>query len=476
MLPGNEMLNTDNDNSSMRFYSVAELSQILPEILQSSAVVNHSYENRHVLTYELDSYYQQQFNSQSDYMSVHHPTRTDKMSSGFNMTYNPNTQTVIAVYPSEFDKADKTSTYKNYEIIETTPNEEIIKQQKVSFDYPRAFKEQQTVFDINDPKKSLGQVIFFERLNVGKSADPSKANMQIVYIPNEGEILSSLIKFRPDNKGWQKIHGVFGDGESLFISFHSFGADGAFFGIKKISPDGKSVDFKYSKELLKENTIITTGNFGELNRSRKTLGPLAEDPAFRWGTEDFALQGVQKTDTKLYLWGKAKYHVVDFNNKVDGLVSPIPYYAESFVFVYDNASMNFEKMYMINSPIEKNETAFRLINKNADEIELFIPVKSADQKDYSKTVVTTNLENKARYGEDYKYLMSPLFVTINGDNARFQYYKDVYTLDLDNGYIKCKDGSKIIVGFDAYAGKERDDSGIFSYRNKHFFHFVPVNY
>lgn len=283
-----------------------------------------------------------------------------------------------------------------------------------------------------------------------------------------------MVNFRPDNKGWERIHGVFGDGENLYISFHSYGANGDIFGIKKLSKNGDCVDFKYTAEQLKANTVIPTSNTDQLICSRKELGSLADKPAFRWGVQGFEMQGVQKTNTKLYIWGQSVYNVSDPTFNGPGMPPSVRYYAEGFVFVYNSVTLAFEKMFMMNLPCSKLESNFNLIASENDDLEFFIPVQATETKDYAKTIVETNLSRGERYDNNYKRLMNPLFVTINGSEGKFQFFKDIYTLDLEKGLIKCKDGSRYIVGFDAFAGEDRDDSGELNYENKHFIHITPV--
>jgi len=476
MLPGNAAINPENNPS--QFFSEMEISKMFPTMFFTKASPKFTFENRRIKTYLFDTYYQQYFLSKSDLITCEHPTRKDKMASNatYNTSYDVTSNHLVAVYPAEKNDKDKYFSFKNYEIIITTPSCQILNQVKVSFDYPRTYKEQRTVYDINDSQKSIGQLLIFERLNAGKEADPNKQNVQLVFCSNKGEIISSVVNFRPDNKGWEKIHGAFGDGENLYISFHAYGADGNFFGIKKISKNGESQDFKNTEEQLKANTTIPTGNFGQLNSSRKELGSLADKPAFRWGIQEFEMQGVQKTNTKLYIWGQSVYTVSDPNFKGEGMPPTISYYAEDFVFVYNSETLAFEKMFMLNRPYSKAKGTFNLIASKNDEVEFFIPIQSTEQKDYSKTVVEKNLNGDERFGVDYKHLMNPLFMTINGSDGKFQYYKDIYTLDLEKGLITCKDGSRYIVGFDAFAGMERDDSGVMAYNNEHFVHIIPVKY
>ncbi len=154
----------------------------------------------------------------------------------------------------------------------------------------------------------------------------------------------------------------------------------------------------------------------------------------------------------------------------------ISYYAEGFVFVYNSSTMAFEKIFMLNLPCNKVKSQFNLIASGNDEIEFFIPIQASEPKDFSKTVVEKNLNGGERYGNDYKRLMNPVFMAINGSEGKFQYYKDIYTLDLEKGLISCLDGSRYVVGFDASAGENRDDSGELAYDNKHFFHIIPVKY
>jgi len=141
--------------------------------------------------------------------------------------------------------------------------------------------------------------------------------------------------------------------------------------------------------------------------------------------------------------------------------------------VYDAATMGFERMYMLNLPGSQIESKFSLVAMENDEIEFFIPVQSVDNKDYSKTVVEKNLNGDERLG-NFKHLINPLLLTINGSEGTYRYYPDVYSLDSDKGIFTCKDGSRYVVGFDAYAGESADDSGEWAYRNKHYFHIVQV--
>lgn len=475
MLPGNTEINPES--KSGQFYSEIEISRKFPKIFQSEGLTKYSYDNQRIKTFDFDTYYQQYFVTSSNLISCDHPTRKDKVASNAisNSSFDASANLVIAVYPAEKNEEDKYFGFKNYEIIQSSPICKVINQVKVSFNFPRTYKEQKTVYDINDPKKSIGQLLIFERLNAGKLADPNKENVQVVYCSNKGETVSALINFRPDNKGWEKIHGVFGDGENIFISYHSYGADGSFFGMKKISKSGESQDYKYTEEQLKANTVIPTGNLGQMNTTRKELGSLYNKPAFRWGIEEFKLQGVQKTSSKLYIWGQAIYKVSDPNFKGEGMPPTISYYAEGFVFVYNNTNMAFEKMFMLNLPSNKVESIFKVIALENDKLEFFIPVQAKEHKDYSKTAVTKNQKGADRYG-DYNRMINPLFMTINGLEGKFQFYLDVNTLNLDNGLVTCKDGSRYVVGFDAYAGEGRDDSGEFAYRINHYLHIIPVTY
>ncbi len=301
MLPGNTEINPDNKPN--QFFSEIEISRMFPKMFRKEAFPKFTFENRRIKTYEFDTYYQQYFLSKSDLITCEHPTRKDKQASRAtdNTSFDVVSSNLVAAYPAETKEDDKFYTFKNYEVIITSPSCNIINQVKVSFDYPRIYKEQKTVYDINDSKKSIGQLLFFERMNAGKASDPNKENIQLVFVSTKGEIISSTVSFRPDNKGWEKIHGIFGDGESLFITFHSTGTAGNLFGIKKINKNGESQDFKYAEEQLKANTIMPTGNFGQLNRSRKEFGALADKTNFRWGIQEFEMQGVQKTNTKLYI-------------------------------------------------------------------------------------------------------------------------------------------------------------------------------
>jgi len=477
MLPGNDIVNPNNEHG--KFYSEGEICGMFPTLFQTKGETKSAFNNRRIKTYEFDSYYQQYFESKSDFIKCEHPTRTDKDASRatYSTVFDEISNNVVAVYPAERSKEDKYKSMKNFEVIITNPSCEILNKNTVQFDYPRVYKEQIAVLDINDPKKTIGQFLIFERLNAGKKiADPDKSNVRIVYCSDNGDVISALLKFRPDNKGWEKIHGVFGDGESIYVSYHAYGSNGSYFGLKQINKNGEIQDFKYTEEQLNANIEIPTGNFGELNRSRKILGSLSEDPGFNWNTQEFKLQGIQKTATKLYVWGQAKYSVGDPDYKGDGIAPRIDYFAEAFVFVYNNSDLAFNKVFMLNIPPTKVESTFRLISREDDMVEFFIPIESPEDKDYSKTIVKENLDGKERYNDDYNRLLSPLFMTINGAECKFKYYGDVNVLDLENGLITCRDGSRFIVGFDAYAGESRDDAGELAYRNKHYFHFVPVNY
>ena len=476
MLPGNDALNPNKEAG--KFYSEGEISEMFPTLFQTKGNTKSTFNNRRIKTYEFDSYYQQHFESKSDLIKCEHPTRTDKEASRaiYNTVFDKISKNVVAVYPAERSKEDKYKSMKNFEVIITNPSCEILNKNTVQFDYPRVYKEQKAVLDINDPKKTIGQFLLFERLNAGKLADPDKTNVRIVYCSDKGDVISALVKFRPDNKGWEKIHGIFGDEESIYISYHSHGSDGSFFGLKQINKNGDIKDFKYTEEQLKGNIEIPAGNFGELSRSRKVLGALCEKPGFNWDTQVFKLQGIQKTATKLYVWGQAIYQVSDPNYKGDGIAPRIDYFAEAFVFVYNNSDLAFNKVFMLDIPAAKVESAFRLISKEEDKVEFFIPIESPEHKDYSKTIVKKNLDGKERYKDDYNRLLNPLLMTINGIEGKFQYYKNVFALDLEKGLVACNDGSRFIVGFDAFAGESRDDAGVLAYRNKHYFHFVLVNY
>lgn len=475
MLPGNTEINPENKLG--QFFSEIEISRLFPTLFRLNAPQKYSFENRRIKTFDFDTYYQQYFLSQSDFIKCEHPTRKDKIASNaiYNTVYDPASNNVIAVYPAEKSDDDKYFSYKNYEIISTTPSCKVQNQYKVSFDYPRSYKEQRTVYNINDSKQAIGQLLFFETMNAGKQTDPDKENIQIVFCSNKGESISSVIKFRSDKKGWEKIHGIFGDGEDLYISYHSYGSEGSFFGIKKIDKNGKTQDFKYTEEQLNANTVIPSGNIGELNPSRKELGMLSDKPAFRWGIQEFEMQGLQKTTSKLYIWGQAVYKVSDPNYKGEGMPPTIRYYAEGYVFVYNFANMSFEKMHMLNLPSSKLEGRISLINTENDKVEFFIPIQSRENKDYSKTIVTKNLNEKERYG-NYSQILNPLFWRVDNSESKFKFYKEVYTLDFEKGYVSCKDGSRYIVGFDAFAGESRDDSGELAYRNTHYYHIVPLEY
>jgi len=476
VLPGNEALNPSNNPS--QFFSESEIAKMFPAFYLKEGSPKYLFEDRRIKTFEFDSYYQQYFLSKSDYISCEHPTRKDKQAKRAtdNTSYDVVSNNVVAAYPAEANDDDKYFTYKNYEIVITTPSCKVINQTKVSFDFPRLYKEQKTVYDINDSKKSIGQLLFFERMNAGKTSDPNKESLQLVYVSTRGEVVSSKVNFRPDSKGWEKIHGVFGDGENIYIEFHSNGSNGSLVGIKKISKNGESQDFMSSEEQLKTITVIPTGNIGQLNRSRKELGSLNDKPSFGWGIQEFNMQGVQKTSTKIYVWGQAIYKVSDPNFKGEGMPPTISYYAEGFVFVYNSTSLALEKMYMINLPCNKFLSRFNLIGSKGDEVEFFIPIQATEQKDFSKTIVEKNLKDNERFGNDYKRLMNPLFMTINGADGKFQYYKDIYSLDLEKGLVNCADGSRYIVGFDAFAGQSQDEAGKPMYENSHYFHFIPLKY
>ncbi|SDC44702.1 hypothetical protein [Williamwhitmania taraxaci] len=122
MLPGNAVINPDSKPN--QFFSEIEISRMFPKMFRTEAPPKYTFENRRIKTYAFDTYYQQYFLSKSDLITCEHPTRKDKQAS--NATYNTNfdavSNSIIAAYPAEKNEDDKYFSFKNYEIVITSPS------------------------------------------------------------------------------------------------------------------------------------------------------------------------------------------------------------------------------------------------------------------------------------------------------------------------------------------------------------------
>lgn len=473
VLPTSEVKKSD----LITTHNLKELAALYPNLIKLEKEDIHTYENKRVITYSFNPYYQQYFQAGSQLFTCNHPSRTDKAANQglYNNSYDVKSNEALTIYYGDKNKEDKWASFKNIEAISTDLNCNIINHYSMSFEYPNTYDRYLNVTNINNPSESLGKLLLFTRLNAGKNADPDKANIQLAFCANDGKTMTATVKFRDDNKGWQKIHGAFSDGNKLYISYHSFGSQGSVFGIKEIDSLGQIKDYTYTEENLQAHTNIANGNYGQLNRSRKALGQLADKPAFNWGVQDFDMQGAQKLGDKIYLWGQAIYNSADTNFKGEGVAPTIKNFAEGFIFVY-NQNFEFENMYILNLPSNKLAKEFNIISTEKNTLEFFIPIESTDKKDYEKTIITNDKDSNKRLPNNYDRLISPLFVSVNSDGCKFQYYPEIYTLNLKQGLVNSSDGNKYIVGFEAEAGIFREDTGEDVYGNKHYMKIQTVNY
>jgi len=458
-------------------HTLEELKELYPQLIRIEGEDILKNENERLNTYSFNPYHQQYFQSDSKLVTCTHPTRTDKMAKRglYNKSFDAKRKSVLTIYYADRSKEDKWASFKNIEAVFTDLDCNVINHSKISFQYPRNYEKSITVTNINDPSESLGQLLLFSRLNAGKSADPDKANIDLAFCLNDGKTISATVKFKEDSKGWQKIHGAFSDGNKLYISYHSFGSQGSVFGIKEIDFLGQEKDYVFTKEQLQAHTKAANGDYEQLNPSRKILGSLAEKPGFKWGIEDFDMQGAQKAGNKVYIWGQAVYNSVDTNFKGEGLPPSIKNFAEGFIFVY-NEDFEFENMYVLNLRPDRRVKEFNIIGTDDNLLEFFIPIESEDKKDYDKTVIAKDIELNKRLPGNYDRLISPLFVTVGAEGCKFQYYPEIYTLTLEQGLVSSSDGNRYLFGFEAEAGVYRDDTGEDIYGNKHYVRIETVNY
>lgn len=454
-----------------------ELSQLYPELVKMQGDDIIRYEDKRVKTYSFDPYYQQYFESDNKLITCSHPSRTDKMAArgiytnGFDVMNNE----ALTVYYADKSKDDKWASFKNIEVITTNINCDVVNQYKASFEYPRNFEKFIPVTDIADPKVSKGNLLLFDRVNAGKLGDPDKAVVQVVYCGEDGSSINATLKFRDDNKGWEKIHGAFSDGEKVYISYHSYGAQGYTFGIKELDGSGNVTDHTFTKEQLLSNSNQITKNEKVLIDSRKSLGTLAGDAGLKWGIEEFNMQGAQKIGDDLYIWGQMAYKTADPNYKGEGLAPSVLNYAEGLIFVY-NKDFEFKNLNIIDLPGSKRIKEFSIIGNSNNELEFFIPVESSDKKDYDKTILTKGEKTGDRLPGYYNSLTSPLFVTINKEGCKYKYFNDIYGLNLVQGFENSKDGKRYVVGFEAEAGVYRDDTGEDIYGNRHYILINELTY
>lgn len=434
-------------------------------------------------TYEFDPFYQQYFyTGKNKRITYDHPTRSGMSLMTLNVFRDAYTNNTLYVLPAKRDKTDKFKFYKEFELSIKDKENETIQHFDASFNYTSVYDSYYPVFSTKEEKTIAGYIFVFKRI-ASKQADPERQNMNIVYMSLDGKHQVINTNFRPTKKGWERIRGAVHDGDNLIISYNSYGADGAFSGLKKVAKDGSISDIKFEDEHLNKSVIhINPARDRTAFNKKNILSSIYQKPNYRINIEQDVL-GATEIDSKLYIWTQAKYGVKDDNHQLSETQMAVgnsgikydDYYSEAFIYEYDKNTLEFKNIYMVDLPPIKEETStFHILNNPDGGLELGISFRMPKNIEYEKTTIYKNLNGQKRLPNGYESLHKAIFVKINDKFNSYYYFDDLYLADRFKGFHKSIDGRNYLIGLKITEGVMKLENDKENYEYLHSIEIKPI--